>query len=226
MNTKRKLCSTIISALVVTCFFQTLVNCSLRKNIGNRKRIVEKQGIKDKNHNSKPTNSLKLALLEAIEASSNEDFDVVDVMYAVAKTYKDQYHSGVFKPTDEKRHQELSKRKTKEKRRNKRSLRQFNANDAINNFYRIYKQEFSNGTNVPFSSDRKSYDDMFSSPRAEPKASNIFNVPVDDKFLGFLAIPTNQAVAELALKQIEWIAFLFVSHIFDTNASGPDTTAL
>ena len=52
-----------------------------------RKRSVE--GGKG-SFSSNPKNKLKMALLEAIEASSNEDFDVIDVMYAIAKTYKDE----------------------------------------------------------------------------------------------------------------------------------------
>ena len=52
-----------------------------------RKRSVEDS---KRSFSSNPKNKLKMALLDAIEASSNEDFDVIDVMYAVAKTYKDE----------------------------------------------------------------------------------------------------------------------------------------
>lgn len=158
--------------------------------------------------------------MEAIEASSNEDFDIVDVMYAVAKTYKDQYYTSVLE--DDEKRKEPSKRKTKPRRKAKRSLHQFDTNDAIQDFYKIYNQKFENSSNVPFGNAQNLYEENVSYPKAESKVANLFNVPVADQFLGFLAIPTNQAVAELALKQLEWICFLFVSHIFDTNASGEE----
>ena len=137
-----------------------------------RKNLIAKRNINDTDHASKPKNSLKLALLEAMEASSNEDFDVVDVMYTLAKTYKDYYNSSVL--TEDGKHQESPKRKTKPSRKMKRSSLQYD---------------------VPFNFAQNSYEEKVSYPRAESKAANLFNVPVDDKFLGFLAIPTNQALS-------------------------------
>ena len=138
-----------------------------------RKKLIAKRNIKDINHASKPKkNSLKLALLETMDASSTEDFDVVDVMYILAKTYKDYYNSSVL--TEDGKHQEPPKRKTKPRRKMKRSLLQFD---------------------VPFNNAQNSYEETVSYPKAESKESNLFNVPVDDQFLGFLAIPTNQALS-------------------------------
>lgn len=233
MKSKENICPLIIRTLVVTYFLLSTVNCSFRNNIENRKRVVEKRNAKEaKDHTPfKPKNGLKLALSEAMDASSNDDFDVIDVMYAVAKTFKDQQYSPVQKSDNADRTTDYVKKKTKRRPRKKRSSYQFDANDSISGFKynNVGNEEYKNSSNVPLQPDdnlRQKYDNLykniFSTPRGESRRANLFNVPVDDQFLGFLAIPTNQAIAELALKQLEWIAFLFVSHIFDTNAGGEE----
>jgi len=215
---------------IVLCFtllFTNLsfgaANDSIRNNIQNRKRIVEKRSIKDSENDPKPTNALKEALLNAIQSSSNEDFDVLDVLYVVAKTYKDKQYFDSDEFDNTKKTQRLKKSKTIRRKRSKRKLYDYKEN--------ISHQSFSNSTNDERLKKRStdsdnsflnSYNDIFARSKAQPKRANLFNVPVDDMFLGTFAIPTNQAVAELALKQLEWFAFIFVNHIFDTNAAGDE----
>ena len=54
----------------------------------------------------------KEALLNAIQSSSNEDFDVVDVLYVVAKTYKDKQYFGSDEFDNTKKTQRRKKSKT------------------------------------------------------------------------------------------------------------------
>ena len=145
-----------------------------------------------------------MALLEAMDASNNEDFDVIDVMYAVAKTFKDQHYSPVQKTDNADRNPDYVKKKTKRRPRKKRSPYQFDANYSISDFIynNVENEEYKNSSNVPLQPDdifRQKYDYLYknilSTPKAESRRANLFNVPVDDQFLGFLAIPTNQALA-------------------------------
>jgi len=198
----------VVASLLVTWIIYQNVNCSLTNNVENRKRSVEDS---KRSFSSNPKNKLKMALLDAIEASSNEDFDVIDVMYAVAKTYKDEPSIRNF---FSKTQQRTKKPKTRRRRKSKRSLETFNSNDAVQSLYNYNLFDYNNISNIV-----DSYNDIFSPRKPEPRVANLFNVPTDDKFFG-LMIPTNQALSELALKQLEWICFLFVSHIFDTNTGG------
>ena len=148
-----------------------------------RKRSVESgKG----SFSSNPKNKLKMALLEAIEASSNEDFDVIDVMYAVAKTYKDEPSIRNF---FSKTQQKTKKPKTRRRRKSKRSVQTFNSNDAIQSLYNYDLFDYNNSSNIA-----DSYNDIFSPRKPEPRVANLFNVGTDDKFFG-LMIPTNQALS-------------------------------
>lgn len=148
-----------------------------------RKRSVEDS---KRSFSSNPKNKLKMALLDAIEASSNEDFDVIDVMYAVAKTYKDEPSIRNF---FSKTQQRTKKPKTRRRRKSKRSLETFNSNDAVQNLYNYNLFDYNNISNIV-----DSYNDIFSPRKPEPRVANLFNVPTDDKFFG-LMIPTNQALS-------------------------------
>ena len=161
-----------------------------------RKRIVEKRSIKDSENDIKPTNALKEALLNAIQSSSNEDFDVLDVLYVVGKTFKDKQYFNNDKFDITKKTQSLKKSKTIRRKRSKGKLHDYKENNS--------HQGFSNTTNNERLKKRStdsdnsflnSYNDIFTASKAQPKRANLFNVPVDDMFLGTFAIPTNQAVA-------------------------------
>ena len=161
-----------------------------------RKRILEKRSIKDSENDIKPTNALKEALLNAIQSSSNEDFDVLDVLYVVGKTFKDKQYFNNDKFDITKKTQSHKKSKTIRRKRSKGKLHDYKENNS--------HQSFSNTTNNERLKKRStysdysylnSYSDIFTTPKAQPKRANLFNVPVDDMFLGTFAIPTNQAVA-------------------------------
>ena len=138
---------------------------------------------------------MKLALLDAIGASSDEDFDLIDVIYTVAKTYKDQYHS-CYQSSNNTKQNEFVPRKAKRKRKNKRSLYHLGANDASREVPIDNNKERKTGKNVSWNNYINNiFEEIISSPQAESRIANYFNVPVADKFLGFLAIPTNQALA-------------------------------
>ena len=170
-----------------------------------RKRFVKERTVEDagKHKKFKPKNDLKLALLQAMEASSNDDFDVIDVMYAVAKTFKGQRSFSSRKFVDTSKMTGYVKKKMDQRQGRKKSVQfdpstQHDINDVANEFpYNIIFQnvEYKNHSYVPLQTAKKLYNNIFSTPKAEPRVKNLFNVPVDDQFLGFLAIPTNQALA-------------------------------
>ena len=161
-----------------------------------RKRVAENQNSKDSNANLKSTNALKQALLDALEASSNDDFDVLDVLYVVGKTYKDQHYANEQKPEHLNTKQKMIRPKKKRRQKIKRSLYQFEPKDASHKLYnQVNHERYRNSSSESFPPFLNLYNDIFSTSKAEARRANLFNVPVDDKFLGTFAIPTNQAVA-------------------------------
>ena len=117
-------------------------------------------------------------------------------MYVVAKTYKDKQYFDSDEFDNTKKTHRLKKSKTIRRKRSKRNLYDYKEN--------ISHQSFSNSTNDERLKKRStdsdnsflnSYNDIFTRSKAQPKRANLFNVPVDDMFLGTFAIPTNQAVA-------------------------------
>ena len=117
-------------------------------------------------------------------------------MYVVGKTFKDKQYFNNDKFDFTKKTQSHKKSKTIRRNRSKRKLYDNKENDS--------HQRFSNTTNDERLKKRStysdysylnSYSDIFTTPKAQPKRANLFNVPVDDMFLGTFAIPTNQAVA-------------------------------
>ena len=139
---------------------------------------------------------MKDALLNAIESSSNEDFDVLDVLYVVAKTYKDEQYLNDNTSDRANKNQENFKRHSNKRKRSKRSLYDYANNNSYQNYYNAtnnggYRESSTKSHNSIFDS----YKNVFSTPKAQPRRANLFNVPVDDMFLGTFAIPTNQAIA-------------------------------
>ena len=155
---------------------------------------MDRRNTKDTNKldNTKETNSLKLALLDAIESSSSEDFDLIDVIYAVAKTYKDQHLSCSPNSNDPKQ-KSFVQPNVKRRRRKKRGSYYFDSNDASRDIRTNNEEGRNIEDNISLNLVNNLYEEVFSRPKARPKIANYFNLPVDDKFLGFLAIPTNQA---------------------------------
>ena len=115
-------------------------------------------------------NRLKLSLLEAIEQSSDDDFDILDVMYTVAKIYKDDYYTSKT-PT------EKNVTRTKEA-------------TGLNH-------DSETGHRKVRSAKYDTFDDKEESGQERILEENFVNIPNpnEDKFLGFIGIPTNQALA-------------------------------
>ena len=161
-----------------------------------RKRVAEDHNSNDSNANFKSTNALKQALLDAIEASSNEDFDVLDVLYVVGKTYKDHHSVNEKKSENLNKKQKMFMPKKKRRQKIKRSIYRFEETDATYKYSdKVNNDGYRNSSAKSFPPFHNLYKDLFSSPKAEARRANLFNVPVDDMFLGTFAIPTNQAVA-------------------------------
>merc|ERR1711899_72085 len=118
MNTKGSVCPVFITFVLFSLSYSlNVVNGSFRNNIQNRKRIVEKRSVRNGNNNFRQTNALKDALLNAIESSSNEDFDVLDVLYVVAKTYKDEQYLNDKTSDGANKNQENVKRMSNKRKR-------------------------------------------------------------------------------------------------------------
>ena len=101
---------------------------------------------------------------------NNEHFDIIDAIYTVARTYTDQ-HSSPSKEADCNDQKPYTKTRRKARKRAVRSTYEFEG--LLNNLFA--------GEN--------------SKARAEARLQNPLNIPVDNKFLGVFAIPTNQALS-------------------------------
>ena len=120
---------------------------------------------------------------------------MLDVLYVVAKTYKDEQYLNTNKFDDPNEKKEFVKQKSNKRRRSKRSLYDYANNHSYHFSNATHDGSYAERSSKSHNSIFDSYKNVFSTSKAQPKRANLFNVPVDDMFLGTFAIPTNQAIA-------------------------------
>ena len=152
--------------------------------------LKEKQHSKNAKGEGESTNTLKHGLLSAIKASSDEDFDILDVLYVVAKTCKDQYTFNKENAAN------FIKKSSNKKRKTKRSVNSFEKSSLKDVFLpQRSERSYTNISNASFEATENLFGGNFPPEEMQSKFVNPFNVPVNDQFLGIFAIPTNQAYA-------------------------------